>query len=194
MAVSGSGQQAAAGQQPAVVLGGGTRRKFAGERQNALPCTKLDGNKTKPKLRKRETHLGLGKKENSMTRGDRPVGGGSGFLPWATTRRERVGSSGEWCGLKRCSGAAFIGWRGEEEEAPEAVGDGTPAATIRAGGASVGSRYRRERKGKVLGGVGWVHGALEEKGRRRGEGGEAPGKWWPARPREDGAARGRGSA
>jgi hypothetical protein len=65
MAVSGGGQQAAAGQQPAAVLVGGTRWKLAGERQNALPCTKLNGNKTKPKLSKRETHLGLGKKENS---------------------------------------------------------------------------------------------------------------------------------
>jgi hypothetical protein len=97
-------RQAAARQQPAALLGGGTRRNFAGERQNALLCTKLDGNKTKPKLRKRETHLGLGKKEISLTQGDRPAGGGSGFLPWATVRRERVRSSDEQCGLKRCSG------------------------------------------------------------------------------------------
>jgi hypothetical protein len=54
----------------------------------------------------------------------------------------------------------------------------------------VGGRYGRERKGKGLGGAGWVRGALEEKGRRRGERGEAPGRRWPTRPREDeGGAR-----
>jgi hypothetical protein len=58
----------------------------------------------------------------------------------------------------------------------------------------LGGGYGRERKGKGLGGAEWVRGALEEKGRRRGEGGEAPGRRWPARPREDGAARGRGNA
>jgi hypothetical protein len=118
--VSGGGQRTAAGQRPATALGGGARRKFAGECQNAIPCTKLDGNKMKSKLRKRETHLGLGKKENSMTRGDRPAGGSSGFLPWVTARRERVGSSGEWCGLKLCSGSAFYRSRREGKGAPEA--------------------------------------------------------------------------
>jgi hypothetical protein len=155
MAVSGGGQQTAAGQQPAVVLGGGAHRKFAGVRQNALPCTKLDENKTKLKLRKRETHLGLGKKENSMTRGDRPAGGGFGFLPWAAERRERVGSLGERCGLKRCSGAAFYRSRRGEEGAAEAVGGDTPAATIN------GSVELR-----------WV--AVTE-GRGRGRGWAAPG-------------------
>jgi hypothetical protein len=104
-----------------VALGGGARRKLAGERQNTLACTKLDGNKMKLKLRKRETHLGLGKKENSTTRGDRPAGGSSGFLPWATAQRERVGSSGERCGLKLCSGSTFYRSRRGGEGAPEAV-------------------------------------------------------------------------
>jgi hypothetical protein len=121
MAASGGGQRTAAVQWPAAVLGGGACWKFTGERQNALPCTKLDRKKTKPKLRKRETHLGLEKKENSMTQGDRPAGGGSGFLPWATAWRERVGSSGERCGLKLCSGSAFYRSRREGEGAPEAV-------------------------------------------------------------------------
>jgi hypothetical protein len=50
----------------------------------------------------------------------------------------------------------------------------------------VGGRYGRERKGKGLGGVGWVRGALEEKGRRRVERGEAPRRRRLAWPREDG--------
>jgi hypothetical protein len=172
MAVSGSGQQAAAGQQPAVVLGGGTRRKFAGERQNALPCTKLDGNKTKLKLRKRETHLGFGKKENSMTRGDRLAGGSSGFLPWATARRERVGSSGEWCGLKLCSGSAFYRSQREGEGAPEAVELGrrplVPEA-VESSGVAVSEGEGTSRRRRLI-----YRGSLgERKGRGRLGGGGA---------------------
>jgi hypothetical protein len=58
--------------------------------------------------------------------------------------------------------------RGGEEARARRWTAGTPAAAIKAGG-SVRGRYGRERKGKGLGGVGLVRGALKEKGRRRGE-------------------------
>jgi hypothetical protein len=145
-AASGGDQLMAAGQRPAATLGGRARRKLIGERQNALPCTKLDGNKTKPKLRKRETHLGLGKKENSTTRGDQPAGGSSVFLPLATAQRERVGSSGERCWLKLCSGSAFYRSQRGGEGAPEAVEARSVAGAISVGG-SFGGRWFREVNG-----------------------------------------------
>jgi hypothetical protein len=50
---------------------------------------------------------------------------------------------GERCGLERCSGTAFYRSRRGEEGAPEAVGGGTPAATIKARW-SFGGRPLRE--------------------------------------------------
>jgi hypothetical protein len=43
-----------------------------------------------------------------------------GFLGGGGVEERR--SSGEWCGLERCSGVPFIGLGGEEEGALEAVG------------------------------------------------------------------------
>jgi hypothetical protein len=80
-------------------------------------------------------------------------GGALARFPWGGSVEERR-SSGEWCGLESCSGAAFYRSRRGEEGAPEAVGGGTPAATIKARWSFVGGRYRRERKGKGLSGAG----------------------------------------
>jgi hypothetical protein len=170
-AASGGDQLMAVGQRPATALGGRAHWKLTGERQITLPCTKLDGNKTKPKLRKRETHLGLGKKENSTTRGDRPAGGSSVFLPLATAQRKRVGSLGERCWLKLCSGSAFYRSRRGGEGAPEAVEARSVAGAISVGG-SFGGRWFREVNGWGGGAGESVHCvpcSVEER-KRRGRG------------------------
>jgi hypothetical protein len=173
--------RAAPGQRPAVALGGGARRRLAGALQDNAPMheTKWETNQNKEGDTRNSSSC-LWRKDGcrrrrSMARAELR----HGFLVRRIAVRGRAWVSGAgW----RCSGTAFYWPRRGEEGYPRWWAAAHRRPPLRLGGASVGDRYGRERKRKGLGGAGWVRGALEDKGRRRGEGGEASGRRWPARP------------
>jgi hypothetical protein len=61
-----------------------------------LPSAKLDENKTKSRLRRRGSHLGLGEEENSSTLGDRVADRSFGLLPLRRPRGARGESREIW--------------------------------------------------------------------------------------------------
>jgi hypothetical protein len=152
--------------------GGAWWQATAGSPEHAkttLPGTKQNGKGTKIKRGARGFHRAAQRGRRGVGGGDRRRGWSSGSAFGVAARRESE-SSGERCGLERCSGAAFYSSRRGEEGAPEVVGGGTPAATIKARWSFSGWLLREGEQGEGAGRR-WVSAR-----RTRGEGQEARGR------------------